>query len=453
MAILRISNQLKLDKGLVDLTHFIRSNPKYEENERLGFSNISTPRHIHLYTENGKAVYFPRGLVKELFSLVPNLSVEDRTITAPAHFPESNILLKDFQKPAVKEMLDRNQGILVGPCGSGKTVMGIELILKRGQKSAVFVHTRDLLDQWCDRFKQFTDITPGVVNADRIDVRDVTICMVQSLNRPLEQGFINAFGLVLLDEAHHCPAFSFRKLLSQFPARYRYGLTATPDRRDNLSFILEAVIGPVIHEIKRDSLYASNDILRPRVRVIHTNHYNPDATDYAALLKGITEDFSRNSQILNLVSAETENGHFSLVLSERISHAEALYKAFPTFTRERFGTALLTSKSSKKDREKAISGMNSGKIQVIFATKLAEEALDIRRLDRVFLTCPIRSKNKVIQMIGRTLRVFPGKLDAVIFDFRDSLNSLAESQYNTRLNEVYSEFDIAEIPYRRADGN
>ena len=55
--------------------------------------------------------------------------------------------------------------------------------------------------------------------------------------------------------------------------------------------------------------------------------------------------------------------------------------------------------------------------------------------------------NKVNQQIGRILRNFPGKDDSIVFDFRDSLVSLAESQYYTRLKQVYHDFDVLEVPY------
>ena len=107
----------------------------------------------------------------------------------------------------------------------------------------------------------------------------------------------------------------------------------------------------------------------------------------------------------------------------------------------------------KKTRNMAIKSMKQGELHVLFSTKLADEGLDIPRLDRLFLTCPIRSVNKVNQQIGRILRKFTYKEDAVVFDFRDSLVSLAESQYHTRLKQVYADFDVVEVPYavRAAD--
>jgi superfamily II DNA or RNA helicase len=343
-------------------------------------------------------------------------------------------------------MLRRNQGILEAPPGSGKTVVAIEVIVKRGQKSLVLVHTKDLLRQWIDRFQEFTDIQPGTIREGEWNTGDVTIGMVQSLNRPLDQNFVEEFGLVLLDEAHHCPAFTFQKLINQFPARYRYGLTATPERGDGLSFILTGVMGRIIYEIKRGDLFSNGEIMEPFIIVAHTNFYMPEVQSYGAMITAITEDEERNNYILELVAGEAQAGHFCLVLSERIDHVHALWEQF-CLQHQDIPSAGITSRSTKKIRDAALREMNKGKIQVLFSTKLADEGLDLPRLDRLFLTCPIRSVNKVNQQIGRILRNFPGKEDAIVFDFRDSLVSLAESQYYTRLKQVYRDFDVSEVPY------
>jgi len=97
--------------------------------------------------------------------------------------------------------LSKNQGILKAPPDPEKTVIGVETVLKRSQRSLILVHTKDLLRQWCDRFEQFTDERPGTIDADRYDLRDITIAMVQSLRKPLDASFLNRWGFVFLDEA------------------------------------------------------------------------------------------------------------------------------------------------------------------------------------------------------------------------------------------------------------
>jgi superfamily II DNA or RNA helicase len=451
MATLELAHVLKIDKCALNphvvAEKFSYPNPRWAENERLGFSNFGVPRHINLWAENRDSLIFPRGLVRDVFSLNPALQIKDQTITKPVQFKPSKIILKDYQIAAVDQMLQKNQGLLVAPPGSGKTVCAIEMTMRRGQRTLILVHTKALLQQWCERFEEFTYYTPGVIQEGRWDDNGpVTVAMVQSLNKPLRKSFIEEFGLVLLDECHHAPAFTFQKLLNQFPARYRYGLTATPERRDGLSFVLTAVMGLPIYEIKRDTLFQNAEIMEPFIKVIHTNFYMPDVQSYGAMITAITGNEDRNEYILKLVSEDARAGHFSLVLSERIDHVHYLLERFSLIHRD-IPSAGITSRSSKKIRDVALKSINKGELQVLFATKLADEGLDIPRLDRLFLTCPIRSVNKVNQQIGRILRKFPGKKDAVVYDFRDSLVSLAESQYHTRLKQVYHDFDVLEVPY------
>jgi len=163
------------------------------------------------------------------------------------------------------------------------------------------------------------------------------------------------------------------------------------------------------------------------------------------MITAITEDETRNNYILKFVAEEARAGHFCLVLSERIEHVHTLWEQFCLEHKE-IPSAGITSRSSKKIRDAALKETTKGRIQVLFSTKLADEGLDLPRLDRLFLTCPIRSVNKVNQQVGRILRNFPGKEDAIVFDFRDSLVSLAESQFHSRLKNVYGTFDVLEVP-------
>ena len=88
--------------------------------------------------------------------------------------------------------------------------------------------------------------------------------------------------------------------------------------------------------------------------------------------------------------------------------------------------------------------MNSGAVRVIFSARLGDEALDIKRLNRIFLACPARSINRTVQRVGRALRPFPGKESAVIYDFVDDCIPLAQSQFLTRKNQVYKDWQITE---------
>jgi superfamily II DNA or RNA helicase len=446
VAKLTISNNVICEKWQdADLSQFIHPNPRFLENQRLGFSNFGIPREIKIYDRTDTQYVFPRGLISQVIELKPDFEIEDQTVTNPIEFPPSRILLKNYQRLAVEAMLERNQGLLIAPPGSGKTICGIEAIIKRNQLTLILVHTIDLLTQWIKQIEWFTGIRPGIINADKWEIRPITVAMVQSLKGPLDDSFISKWGFIWLDECHHVPAYSFRTLISQFPARFRYGCTATPHRRDGLFFILKAVMGNIIYEIRHDRLYAAKEIIKPHVLVVHTNFYTPEGNTYGKMVDAVTQDDTRNTLILNRVAQEANSGHACLVLSNRIKHVLRLHQKL----NNGIASACLTSRTPKSEREKILHKMNTGDLQVLLATTLGDEGLDIRRLSRLFLVVPVRSVNKVMQQIGRIQRTFPGKTDAIVYDFRDVLCGLAESQFHTRLKQVYEaqDFEVEEVPY------
>lgn len=425
-------------------------NPLYFKNINMGFSTFGISPTIPLLAEHQDYVELPRGLVSALLQQYPDVTIIDETATQQVDFTPSKIILKPHQQEALNKLMEKNQGIFAAPPGTGKTVVGIELILRKHQRSLVLVHTKDLLQQWGDRIEQFTGITPGRINTDRCDIKPVTIGMVQALNRPIEKGILDGFGLILLDEAHHCPAYTFRNLLCQFPARYRYGLTATPDRQDGLTFLMHAVLGGTIYEVKEDGLFLNGDILKPAVKAIHTRFYLPNVTGYAELIEEVTHSDDRNNLIIQTIKAESEMGHYCLVLSERVAHAVRLHKMF--MERSSVKAVCVTGTHSEQHRSESIEALNNGSVRVLFSTRIADEGLDIKRLDPLILTCPIRATNKLNQQIGRIMRVFPGKKDCIVFDFVDSLTSLANSQYFTRKEKVYKQYDFEEILYEALHG-
>ena len=302
--------------------------------------------------------------------------------------------------------------------------------------------------QWQDRIKTFLGIEAGLIDDQSFDYGGpVTIAMFQSLNsKKLTDDFKDSFSCVILDEAHHCPAFSFERLINQFPAKHRYGCTGTVERRDGLSFVLHAVMGPVIHRVTRDDVLSAGQIMQPAIRAIQTSSYMPDCHDYRSLIDSVIGDADRNHLILKYLIQEAEFGHSCLVLSERISHIEKLSLIFSTLCPS-IQSAVLTSRVPKAERRSILQNADQGKIGVIFATKLADEGLDIPRLNRLFLTCPVRSSNKVTQQVGRIMRTLKGKQDAVVYDFVDKNIGLAWSQWLTRKREAYKDFEIEELTH------
>jgi superfamily II DNA or RNA helicase len=426
---------------------FTYENPLYIRMQKLGKRCYGIPKNIELLSEAVDRYHMPRGVLRQLVSIIDSdLSFDDQTVTNPVEFPQSNLELRDYQKDALKSLLNCNQGLLVSPCGSGKTEIGISLIKERSQKTLILTHTKDLLSQWETRIQERLGVNPGVITAGKWNDREaVTVATIQSLQSGLSPDFTSQFGTIVLDEAHHAPARTFSDVINQFPGRYRYGLTATPGRADRLEFLMHATFGRILNEIKTDEI--AGHTVRPAVKVIETATYFPAVDSYNDLLAGLFQDEARNQLIIKQVSKEAGAGHSCLVLSQRISHIKTLQSLLNEHN-PAIKTAVITGHESSAYRNESIEKARNGEIQVIFSCRIADEGLDIPRLDRLFLTAPIRSTSRLTQQVGRIRRPFPGKTGAIIYDFVDPLISLAKSQSYTRINLYKNEnFRIERFSY------
>lgn len=420
-------------------------NPKYLAAEKAGRWTGHLDRFLRYYEvrandKGDKFLVLPRGFLLSLLKLCPRYQIRwelrDHTHTcAPIDF-NSQIQLRDYQRPAVETATEKGGGVIVSPAGSGKTIMGLELIARLQQPALWVTHTKELLHQAIDRAVEFLQLPKaeiGIYGDGKRTIGDkLTVGLVQTLVKGLPEELLNGVGTVILDEAHHCPASSFLEVVSKFPAKYRFGLTATPYRKDGLTKPMYWSLGYKVYEVVTDTLMDAGKVIRPDVQFLETNFWYDYDDDYAAMITALTEDTGRNQLIIDKLHAEAVSGHYCIVLSERVDHCyvlrELLAHAVPDISSE-----VLVGNVPKTKRQEIIAGLRQKDIQVIFATNpLAEEGLDLPHLDRLFLTCPSRNKRKVIQAVGRIMRPSAGKADAIVFDFVDPEVGILESQARSR---------------------
>lgn len=447
-------------------------NPEYDEAEKRGRWLGKIPLTIPLVQIEKEGISLPRGYASRLLGWAKRYQVEVKFIDNRRELPitlfKSNIQLRDYQKPAVDAMSKSTQGVLVAPAGSGKTSMGMELISRIGQPTLWLTHTHDLARQAMDRAEEYLGIPwaeIGLIGGGQIRINSrLTVALVQSLSKtPWEemQRLLARFGLLITDECQHVPAITFSHIIDASTARYRFGLTATPDRADDLGVMIERYIGPILYEVPRSAVIDTRNIITPMLRTIKTDTisetfqkhevrmkeyeqkcgearlYNTKMPrkprmNYGLILDDILSDKERNRLIIQTLVQEAP-GHYSLVLSERIDHinllADMLAKADPGIK-----TAAVHGKT--KDRDEIIEAVRAGNISVLFAVDLAKEGLDIPRLDRLFLVAGGNSESETEQKVGRIQRIFPGKRDAAIFDFIDEAIAPVAAQWWSRL-KVY----------------
>lgn len=328
--------------------------------------------------------------------------------------------LRGYQREALAAWWRHKAGIIVAPCGAGKTAIGLTAVLHLPTNALVLVHTGDLLRQWRERAEAL-GIEVKTVSEGGGPVRArLVIATMQTLAlwpfwQLAEWG--KGFGLVIVDECHHVPCATLTDVLYELPGRYRLGLTATPTRSDGLTPILLAHMGPIRATVSREALAEAGAIIVPRVERIATAWEPKAESEYVQMITDATEDEARNIQIADLAASAVKAGRHVLIQTERVEHSKVLSRLIGD--RHGLGSVAVYGALGGKARALALSQVASGACPILIATQLADEGLDLPVLDTLILGVPQRNAARLEQRVGRIARPAPGKVDAIVYDLLD----------------------------------
>lgn len=352
--------------------------------------------------------------------------------------------LYDEQKLALTEMLKNDTGILSAGTGFGKTVTAAALIARRKTNTLILVQTHALLEQWKKSVKTFLDFAPGTIASGKDKSTGIVdIAIVKSLtenNSDRIKPRTHKYGMVIIDECHHVSAFSTENLVSSFCAKYVYGLTATPIRRDGHQKIIFYQCGKILFSTSSKQMNKMQNFDHYFIPRFSNFHFKPDSntTDknrsinsyYAELVK----NEARNELIAEDVKNAVKNGRTPLVLSDRIEHLETLEKHLKNSAKN---VILITGRGTSKQKKTQLEKLNSipkEESLIVLATgKYAGEGFDQPRLDTLMLVFPFSWKGTLAQYCGRLHRNFAGKNEVQIYDYVDFRIPVFDRMYQNRL--------------------
>lgn len=337
--------------------------------------------------------------------LIPEeTEIIDKRIEKPVDFPKAAYDLRPDQTEAALA-LSYGTGILNAPVGWGKTFTALHIASMLGQKTLIVVHNLSIRSQWEKEIKRLFGITPGVIGSSKFFIHPIiTVANVQTLANHMDR--VEAeFGTVILDEAHHVPASTFTTVMDRLKCKYKIGLTGTLQRKDGKHVLFTDYFGDVVVKPK------STNVMYPEVRIVKSKVALPDGNCWADKVTKLLDTPEYIELIAVLTLMHIEEGHKVLVLADRI--------LFQQKVAELIGDrcVIVDGSTSLEDRDKAHAMLVSGeKDALIGTTSIYKEGISESILSCLILSNPVNNEGLLEQLMGRIMRLFPGKLTPVVVD-------------------------------------
>ena len=445
------------------INHFKRIaafyNPEFYAKQRMRLSTYDIPRIISCSELTDEYLAIPRGFEDDVIDILKHYNVEYIVEDKSNHGRQLDVtfkgILRKEQQTAMSCMLPHNIGTLSATTAFGKTVFAIAMIAERKVNTLILVHRKSLLDQWKNHLENFLEINEVVVNdgKKRMSKKQqspigtlysgknsihgiIDIALIQSCFDGNEvSAFVENYGMVIVDECHHVSSVSFEQVLRKVKAKYVYGLTATPIRKDGHQPIIFMQCGKIRFTADAQSQINNQSfsrILIPRFTTFR--NISSDDKTYTQVVETISKDEVRNRLIIDDVHKVIVEGRTPIVLTSLTSHVRVLADMLLPYSDNVITLVGADSAKEKRCAMERLQNMPVTESLVIVATgKYIGEGFDYPRLDTLFLVLPISWKGNIAQYAGRLHRDCNGKSEARIYDYVNIRVPLCDSMYRKRL--------------------
>lgn len=392
------------------------------------------------------------------------------------------------QKPIVEKALLAEQGVIVAPTGAGKTVIECLVVAKIQRRTLILTHTAEIVAQIKQAVHRLLGVTPGFVGSGIRDVRPITVGLIQSVRS--DDPILKNIGLLLIDEAHHCSAPGYLRLLAACPAKYRIGLTATLRRTDEKEKVIAAALGKTIAEIHVKDLQNEGHLNKGFYRPIFTSvvgtyfdyvsqkcwYYRGSEKSgapakcpapctypkdgeleacvyergyYNWIYDKLGNDELRNERIVKEVFQASLTHPWTVLLTHRKKHANLLATKLCDLAQGP-DVHLLHGDLSKKAQAKAVQAFrDEGGVLVSVSQKIGE-GFDAPKTSCLVRAMPAGGKVAVRQQTGRIMR--PQEKPALIIDFVDSNVARLKRMWMGR-RSIYHAIGFQEEPKEKIQGD
>jgi hypothetical protein len=423
-------NGYKVSKSIIENIDSLRKELTVKPYVPSVFVNPRYVKKYPVYHETENFIYVPKqfGIKRwgEPVSEITAISSLDRWTFNGSIRPAQVEVVDAYLKPEVKD------GMICLQTGGGKTVCALYIASQLKVKTLIIVHNTFLKDQWEDRIRAFLpSATIGHLQGETMDVegKDVVIAMIQSISmKDYPKETFRGFGLTIIDECHHIASEVFVQAFQKITSKHMLGLSATPDRKDGLMYVIEWFLGPILYKSE------SGDKVDDLVRVEMYKHEPADidfnrillnaqgVMNVAGMVNKLAEFKSRTEMIVRILNdiLKSEPDRQILVLSDRVQHCKDMMALLDPATAAILAQNVASSKRAEFCASKKI---------LIATYSMCKEGFDVASLNTLVMATP---RPDIDQIVGRILRTEKSKrtVHPLIVDIVDST---FRRQFQTRL--------------------
>ncbi|MEC4815539.1 MAG: DEAD/DEAH box helicase [Scytonema sp. PMC 1069.18] len=351
----------------------------------------------------------------------------------------SEISLREHQSDALQQLQElRNQGktiaLLTHATGTGKTHVALSDACNLGLRTLYLAHRTPLLSQTQARFAEiWGDVSSAIYRQSQGKPNtQVVLSTIQAMAASLTNFDEREFGYIIVDEAHHAAAETYRKVIGYFKAKFILGLTATPERHDGQSLI--EIFQNTAHRLELEDAIARGLLVPIRCVRVKTNI---DLTKIR--FNGVDYRSSDLGQYLFVPSRDTliAETYVNHALGKRavcfcidVGHAERMADEF---NRRGIKAAHVSGRIRQNQRQDVLKAYQEGEIQVLCACDILNEGWDSPETEVLLMARPTLSKVVYVQQLGRGTRPASGKEYLLVFDFIDNTIRYAQAMNAHRL--------------------
>jgi superfamily II DNA or RNA helicase len=393
---------------------------------------------VYRWTDAQLAV--DREKIKEQLLLFLEREIAQGTLDGFLPYQEaSEVSLREHQTDALQQLHElRNQGktiaLLTHATGTGKTHIALSDARNCSLRTLYLAHRTPLLSQTQARFTEIWSEASSAIYRPRHIKPDTQIVLstIQAMAASLTNFDEREFGYIVVDEAHHAAAETYRKVIGYFKAKFILGLTATPERHDGQSLI--EIFQNSAHRLDLEDAIARKLLVPIRCVRVRTNvdltNIRFNGVDYRSTDLGKYLFVPSRDQLIVETYINHALGKRAVCFCIDVSHAERMAIEF---NQRGVQAAYVSGRMGHNQRQEVLEAYHNGEIQVLCACDILNEGWDSPETEVLLMARPTLSKVVYVQQLGRGTRPAAGKEYLLVFDFIDNTSRYTQAMNTHRL--------------------